>query len=223
MLKVAFPLTVTAPEATFEIPYGTIRRSTGMTTSIEKARVEVPASRWADLSSASYGVSLLNNAKYGYDIKGHTMRLSLLRSPKWPDPTADRGKHLIRYSLFPHAGPRESGPTHQRGYEFNTPLIARLTGRHGGPLPGSRSFVSLSPSTLVLTSVKQAEDQHGWVLQWYNVAGEAVAASLRLPAPALRVVESDFMETEGAMIGSGDRIEIATGPHAIKTVRVFWQ
>lgn len=222
MLKVAFPLTVTAPEATFEIPYGSIRRSTGMTTSVEKARVEVPASRWADLSTAASGVSLLNNAKYGYDVKGHTVRLSLLRSPKWPDPTADRGKHLIGYSIFPHAGTWESGRTHQRGYEFNTPLVARLSGTHGGSLPASRSFVSLAPSTLVLTSVKQAEDRRGWVLQWYNVAGEASIASLRLPSPAARVVESDFMESEGALIGKGDRVRLATGPHAIKTVRVFW-
>jgi alpha-mannosidase len=223
MLKVAFPLSVGAPEATYEIPYGTIRRSTGMVTSIEKARVEVPASRWADLSSSSYGVALLNNAKYGYDIKGQTMRLSLLRSPKWPDPTADRGKHVISYALFPHAGSWESTPTHQRGYEFNTPLLPRLTGRHGGPLPASRSFVSLAPSTLVLTSIKQAEDGRGWVLQWYNVAGTPATASLRLPAAATRVVESDFMESEGKPVGTGETISLAVGPHAITTVRVFWR
>lgn len=85
MLKVAFPLTVKDTFATYEIPYGHIKRSTQLKNSWDSAKVEVPALRWADLSEKDYGVSLINDSKYGYDCKGSTMRLSLLRSPKWPE------------------------------------------------------------------------------------------------------------------------------------------
>ena len=104
--------------------------------------MEVPASRWADVSASGYGVSLLNTGKYGYDVKGKTMRLSLLRSPKWPDPLADRGTHIIEYSIYPHSGSWLEGKTVQRGYEVNSPLTAVSAERHRGTLPTS---ISLAP------------------------------------------------------------------------------
>src|SRR6202007_2747255 len=99
-------------------PFGTIRRSTQWRDNWDSAKVEVPAQRWADLSQDDYGVALLNKSKYGYDIKGNTIRLSLLRSPKWPDPTADRGKHSIEYALLPHSGRLDpaSAPREAEGY-----------------------------------------------------------------------------------------------------------
>ncbi|UCE08203.1 MAG: alpha-mannosidase, partial [bacterium] len=104
MLKVAFDVTAEDTVATYEIPFGTIQRPTTMRNDWEKARFEVSQQQWSDLTDASseFGVSLLNRAKYGGDIHGHAMRLSLLRSPKWPDPMADMGKHHIEYALFPH-------------------------------------------------------------------------------------------------------------------------
>ena len=126
MLKVAFPVAVKDEKATYEIPFGSIERSTGSGDSWQKAKVEVPAQRWADLSQDDYGVSLLNRAKYGHDIKGGTIRLSLLRSPKWPDPTADRGKHTIEYALYPHAGRWRDAGTFRRGAEYDAPLLPMI-------------------------------------------------------------------------------------------------
>ncbi len=134
-LKVAFPVSVSDTVATYEIPYGTIQRSTQLRDSWERAKVEVPARSWADLSQADYGVSLLNNSKYGYDIKGNVIRLSLLRSPKSPDPTADRGKHSIEFALYPHKGTWRDAKTVRKGYEFNNPLIAVMTDVHKGVRP----------------------------------------------------------------------------------------
>ena len=167
MLKVAFPISTFDTLATYEIPYGTIQRSTLMRNSLERAKVEVPAERWADLSGHGYGVSLLNRSKYGYDIKYHTIRLSLLRSPLWPDPTADRGKHSIEYSLYPHPGTWIDAGTANIGYEYNNPLIVVETGSHKGRLPSSGSLVQLGPTNLILTVIKKAEDSDAWVLQWY--------------------------------------------------------
>ncbi len=221
MLKVAFPLALTDTVATYEIPYGTIRRSTLMRDSWEKAKVEVPASRWADVSTDEYGVSLLNAAKYGYDVKGNTMRLSLLRSPKSPDPLADRGKHTITYALYPHPGRWENAMTIRRGYEFNTPLIAIPARTQKGPLPVRSSFVRLHPDPLVLTSIKKAEGSNEWVVQWYNPGGSDVDAVLELPRVPLRAATSNFLEEEGqAAAVRGAAVHVRTKAHAVTTVKI---
>ncbi|HTY58405.1 MAG TPA: glycoside hydrolase family 38 C-terminal domain-containing protein [Bacteroidota bacterium] len=222
MVKVAFPLAFSDTVATYEAPYGTIRRSTQMRNSVETAQVEVPAARWADVSTDGYGVSLINSAKYGYDIKGNTMRLSLLRSPKWPDPTADRGKHVIHYALYPHTGRWESSATHQRGYEFNAPLLTVMTDAHGGKLPASMSFLSITPSNLVLTSVKKAEEGNALVLQWYDVKGEQSNAIVSLPFHPSKALLSNFVEEDGAPLEvKGSTISVPTTAHGIVTVKVY--
>ena len=223
MLKVAFPLNVNDTVATFEIPYGTIKRSTQMRTSWEKAKVEVPAQRWADLSQDDYGVSLLNKSKYGYDIKGNTIRLSLLRSPKWPDPTADRGKHSIEYSLYPHKGRLDPADVTRRGYEYNNPLIAVLGEVHKGSLPPSSSFIKLEPSNLVLTTVKQAEDDKAWIIQWYEDKGEDAEASLTLPKTPKKVSRSNFLEDDGLPIPFQKNIvRIFTKKNSVQTIKIYF-
>ena len=115
LLKVAFPVDILAPAATYEIQYGNVQRPTHRNTSWDWARFETCAQKWADLSEGGYGVSLLNDCKYGHDIGGtnhrygNVMRLSLLRSPTYPDPEADQGEHRFIYSLLPHAGGWETG------------------------------------------------------------------------------------------------------------------
>ena len=139
LLKVAFPLSAHNDKATFEIPYGSIERPTTRNTPAEEAKFEVPAQRWADLSDTKHGFSLLNDSKYGYDVKGNVLRLSLLRSPEWPDPHADEGHHEFTYSLYPHAGNWRDAQTVRRGYELNYRLIAIRSHKHEGTLP-SRTF-----------------------------------------------------------------------------------
>ncbi|MEO6964523.1 MAG: glycoside hydrolase family 38 C-terminal domain-containing protein, partial [Acidobacteriaceae bacterium] len=104
LLKASFPLTASSPEATYEIPFGSIQRPTTRNNSVEDAKYEVSALRWADLGDSQHGFSLINESKYGYDAKGNVLRLSLLRAPLYPDPTADRGRQQFSYSLYPHAG-----------------------------------------------------------------------------------------------------------------------
>jgi alpha-mannosidase len=223
MLKVAFPVSIEDSVATYEIPFGTIGRSTRMRSSWEKGKVEVPALRWADLSSDEYGISLLNNAKYGYDIKGNVMRLSLLRSPKWPDPTADRGKHTIHYALYPHRGRWRNAQTVRRGYEYNNPLIGVVTDRHRGILPPEHTFVKLEPSNLVLTSIKKAEDSDAWVFQWYDARGEVSSATLQLPRVPARVVKSNFLEEDLSEVPFKDHVVVvSTGRNAVMTLKVYF-
>ncbi|MBZ5638337.1 MAG: hypothetical protein LAO51_06210 [Acidobacteriia bacterium] len=222
MLKVAFPVTVAAAHASYEIPFGSIARPTGERDSWEKAKREVPAQRWADLSQDDYGVSLLNRAKYGYDIKGSTMRLSLLRSPVWPDPTADRGKHTIEYALYPHAGRWRAAATERRGAEYGTPLLSVATDRHAGSLPPEKSFVSLGPDHYVLASIKCAEDSGAWVVRWYESRGEAGTAELTLPFAPRKVVASNFLEEDGEPVPAiGRVVRFTTPPNGVVTLKVF--
>jgi len=223
MLKVAFPVTIGDTAATYEIPYGSIERSTQMRNSWDSAQVEVPAQRWADLSRGGYGISLLNKHKYGYDIKGSVMRLSLLRSPKWPDPTADRGKHSIEYSLYPHSGTWREANTVRRGYEFNYPFTALAGDKHKGKLPGSLSFIKLEPSGLVLTVVKKSEDSDAWILQWYDSKGVDAEGVLTLPQTPKRVVSSNFLEEDGNQIPFKDNVvKFNTKKNSIVTLKVLF-
>ena len=221
MLKVAFPVSVNNTVATYEIPYGTIQRSTQWRDSWDSAKVEVPTQRWADLSQNDFGVSLLNTSKYGYDIKGNVMRLSLLRSPKWPDPTADRGKHSIRYALYPHSKSWQQSSTTQRGYEYNNPMIAIMSDKHKGKLPSSNSLVKLEPANLVLTTIKKAEDDNAWIFQWYDAKGEESDATLTLPQIPKKVFTSNFLEQDGSAVSfEKNVVKMKTKKNGTVTIKV---
>jgi alpha-mannosidase len=227
LLKVAFPLAASGPFATYEIPYGTIDRPTTRNNSWEKAQFEVEALRWADLSGPDangkiHGLSVLNQTKYGYDAVGNTLRLTLLRSPKWPDPDADMGHHHFHYALYPHAGTWKEALTVRHGYEYNYPLTAVVTTAHPGSLPPSHSFASVSPENVVLTAVKKAEDANGLIFRVYEWAGKETTAEFHVPPGATGATVTNLMETpEGAPLSvTGDVVKVPIHPYEILTLRV---
>ena len=221
LLKVAFPIAVSSRAASYEIPFGAIRRPTTRETSIEKAKFEVPALRWADLSDGSYGVSILNESKYGYDTKDNVIRLTLLRSPAWPDPQADEGEHQFTYAIYPHKGGWEEAGTVRRGYELNVPLLVRVETSHAGTLPTAKSFVSIDAPSVILAAMKKAEDDDSLVLRLYAAGENAKEATLTLPRPATAAAETDLMErTTAPLTAEGDKIKLQFKPYEIKTVKV---
>jgi alpha-mannosidase len=227
LLKAAFPLAATSDFATYEIPYGTIDRPTTRNTSWEKAQFEVPAMRWADLGGKDadgkvHGLSVINNSKYGYDAVGNLLRLTLLRSPKWPDPEADMGHHHFHYALYPHAGTWKEALTVRHGYEFNYPLTAVVTTAHAGALPPSHSFISVGPENVVLTAVKKAEDAKGLILRMYEWAGKDSTTEIKLPAGATGATVTNMQETpEGAALKvEAETLRVPIHPYEILTVRV---
>ncbi|MBW4432982.1 MAG: alpha-mannosidase [Pelatocladus maniniholoensis HA4357-MV3] len=213
LVKAAFPLNVEADFATYEIPCGAIARPTKPATPAEKAKWEVPALRWADLTEEvrdkgdkgdkeelftnpqspipnPYGVSLLNDCKYGYDAQPNQLRLTLLRSPNWPDSQADRGVHEFTYALYPHAGDWKSAHTARRGYELNVPLqviVCPINHPQSSNVSESVdpeglgvSFLDLSAENLILMAFKQAEDEsQKWILRCYECHGETAELSLQ--------------------------------------------
>ncbi|MEG8946201.1 alpha-mannosidase [Rosettibacter firmus] len=195
MLKVSFPFNVYDTLATYEIPFGFIKRSTTLKAQWDKGKWEVNAQKWADLSDDNFGISLLNRSKYGYDTKGNIMRLSLLRSPQWPDPTADRGNHSFEYSLYPHEKRVEQSETVFKGYEFNYPLLCIAEDLHSGDLPETHSFIQINPENAILTSMKQSEeDANAFLITIYESTGKDSEVELSLPFNPSRVYESNILE-----------------------------
>src|ERR1017187_7259602 len=209
LLKAAFPLAASGPFATYEIPYGTIDRPTTRSNSWEQAQFEVPAMRWADLGDGKHGLSVINNSKYGYDAVGNVLRLTLLRSPKWPDADADMGHHHFHYALYPHAGTWKDALTVRHGYEYNYPLTAVVTTAHSGSLPASHSFASVTPENVVLTAVKKAEDANGLIFRVYEWAGKESTVEFHVPPGATGATVTNLMEVpEGDPLAvSGDTVK----------------
>ncbi len=222
LLKAAFPLAASGPEATYEIPYGSIERPTTRNNTWEAAKFEVPALRWADLSDGNHGFSLINESKYGYDGKGNTLRLSLLRSPTWPDPDADRGHHEFSYSLYPHSGDWKQALTVRRGYEFNYPLRAFQVEAHDGSLAAQHSFVSVEGDNVVLTALKKSEDGDALLLRFYEWAGKTGDVRVQLPEGARSASLTNLMEkSEGGPLAiANHQVTVPVHPYEIVSVRV---
>jgi alpha-mannosidase len=224
LLKVAFPVSAHSGHATYEIPFGSVERPTTRNTPAEKAQFEVPAQRWADISDDKHGLSLLNDCKYGYDAKGNVLRLSLLRSPEWPDPHADEGEHDFTYSLFPHAGGWKQGLTIQQAYELNYKLVALPTEKHEGALPPTHSFIRSGSNNVIISAVKKAEDDNALILRFYEWAGESGDVKLQIPPGAISAADADLMERPGENVRlEGETIIVPTKPYEIKTVKVQYR
>lgn len=221
LLKAAFPLAATAPFATYEIPYGTIQRPTTRNNSFEKARFEVPAQKWADLGDGRQGFSLINESKFGYDGVGNLLRLTLLRSPVYPDPNADRGPNHFRYALYPHAGTWQTALTVRKGFEFNYPLIAMQTAPHNGPMPSEHSFLRTASNNVVVTAMKKAEDTHSLIVHMYEWKGEDHDVDIDVPAGATAATETNLMEKpEGDLPLKGNRVTVHVHPFEIVSFRL---
>jgi alpha-mannosidase len=231
LLKAAFPLAATSDKATYEIPYGSIERTTLRNNSWEKAQFEVPAMRWADLGDTHQGVSILNDSKYGYDAAGNLLRLTLLRSPTWPDPDADRGTQHFTYEIYPHTGTWKQAQTVHRGWELNTPLTATQVFAHTGSLSPTHSFVAVDNPNVILTAVKKAEDTNALIFRMYESTGTATDVHLHIPAGATYAIETNLMETPipnaqhlpltHASAGT-DTITIPIKPHEILTLQAVY-
>jgi alpha-mannosidase len=222
LLKAAFPLAASGPAATYEIPFGSIERPTTRNNSWEAAKFEVPTLRWADLGDGAHGFSLINESKYGYDAKGNVLRLSLLRSPVWPDPEADRGHHQFSYSLYPHSGDWKQALTMRRGYEFNYTLKAFQVEPHEGSLPAEHSFVGVAEDNVVLTALKKTEDGDALLFRFYEWAGKNTDVHITLPEGASTASLTNLMEKPagGSLFIANGQITVPVHPYEIVSVRV---
>lgn len=222
MMKAEFTVDVLSSKAAYEIQFGAIERPTHSNTSWDRTRFEVSGHKWADLSEGNYGVSLLNDCKYGYDIKENRMRLTLLRSPIDPDPTADKGHHEFTYSLRPHAGNWATSRTVQAGYELNVPLWPMFCPEAGeGALPKALSYFACSSGSVILDTVKCAEDRSGVILRLYESGGTRTDVTLQTALPFARVAECNLVEEEERDVPAGNGgFAFTIRPFEIKTFKL---
>jgi len=218
MLKVAFPVTVKAREATYEIQFGHLKRPTHQDTSQAKAMFEVCAQRWADLGDGDYGVALLNDCKHGYDIHGSVMRLSLLRGPTHPDPTADLGGHQFTYALMPHPGDFRAGGVIEAAEDLNSPLLPADGSLAAG---SSRSLVEIDTRQVIVDAIKRAEDSDATIVRLYEAWGRSCRARLRTTLPASRAFLCDLLERNRTEVAIKDGvIELELTPFKILTLKL---
>jgi alpha-mannosidase len=222
LLKVAFPVDVRSARATYEIQYGHVERPTHANTSWDAARFEVCAHKWADLSEPGYGVALLNDCKYGYDILGNVIRLSLLRAPTWPDPLADRGLHHFTYRLLPHAGDLRDAGVIDASYDLNVPLRTVVATAHAGTMPSTGSMLSVDADNVVIEVVKHGTDDCGaLVVRIYEAWGRRGTVTLQAPWTLTRAALTDLLERESAPVPTDGRsVTLDLGPFEIATVRL---
>lgn len=199
LVKAAFQFNLTADFVNCEIPCGVIQRPTRPQQPTEKAKWEIPILRWVDLSAENYGVSLLNDCKYGCDAQPNQLRLTLLRSPNWPDPEADKGYHQFTYAIYPHTGNWQSAQTVRRGYELNLPMqamVVRSPAENINPqLPPVGSWLNLESENLISIAFKQSEDNpQQWILRCYECHGQPTKLKLESDL-GLKITEAvDLLE-----------------------------
>ncbi len=221
LLKVAFPADVRSTKATYEIQFGNVERSTHWNTSWDYARFESVGHKWADLSERDYGISLLNNCKYGYDIKDQTVRLTLIKSGIYPDPTADQGQHSFSYSLYPHGGDWFAGETVKEAYELNYPLQTIMTEGASGSQPLKKSFIEVEAESTILETVKKAESGDALILRFYEYANRREKIRVNLKREIKKINECNLIEEDLSEIkAEGRYFEFAIKAYEIKTFKV---
>jgi alpha-mannosidase len=226
LLKVAFPIDVRATAATYEIQFGNVERPTHQNTSWDFARFETCAHRWVDLSERGFGVSLLNDCKYGHDVRDNVLRLTLIKSAINPDPTADLGEHQFTYSLLPHTGDWFNAGTVIEAHKLNIPVSALELPAESSDsqtqLPASLRFFACDGMNVVVDTMKKAEDSDAWIVRCYEYAGQRGAVSFNSHFPIRRVEEVNLMERdEQAMQHTGNGFEAYFKPYELKTFRIL--
>ena len=202
LVKAAFSLNLESRYVTYGIPGGAIERTTQPQTPAEKAKWEVPGIGWADLTCdrSHYGMSLISDYKYGYDSEPNQLRLSLLRSPQWPDPTTDKGIHHFTYGIYVHTNSWQEAQTIHKSYQLKFPLqvvLPSATIPQQKKLPPVCQLINLSADNLILMAFKAGEEGD-LILRCYECYGQKATISLRGYLD-LEIVEStDILEQKQA-------------------------
>lgn len=217
LLKVHFPVAVHTDEATFDVQFGNLTRKTHQNTSWDVARFESCGQKWMDLSEGHYGVSLLNDCKYGHSVKDSNMALTLIKSGTEPNPTTDQEEHDFTYAIYPHAEGWRQAQTVAEAYKLNQPLLVE-TGTETKP---AYSFASVDASNVIMETVKNAEDGEGIVIRMYESENSYTKTKLTVNAEFKKAFICNLLEeTESEAFVNGNEIEVVLKPYEVVTVKL---
>jgi len=194
ILKAAFPLDILTSSATYEIQFGHVSRPTHENTSWDKAKFEVYGHKWVDMSEHNYGISMINDCKYGYNTEGSTLKLTMLKCGTYPNPEADLGLHRFTYSLIPHAGDFRTAGIIQEAYGLNQPLVILPAVGGNGVLPCDFSLIACDQPNVIIETVKKAETDSGMIVRMYEAFGSRCTATIRVASGFQKAYLCDLME-----------------------------
>ena len=217
LLKAEFPVDIHSDEATFEIQFGNVTRKVHTNTSWDKARFESCGQKWMDFSEGRYGVSLLNDCKYGHSVHDGTIGLTLIKCGIEPNPNADVEVHHFTYALYPHGGTWKEAGTVQEAYKLNQPAYTVAAGAPGT----SRSFAGVDQDNVILETVKQAEDGNGTIFRLYECQNARTNTVLRVPETVTKAYSTNLLEEiEEELPVENGKIAFTIKPYEIKTILV---
>lgn len=216
LLKAAFYTDIRSVKASYDIQFGYVERPTHWNTSWDWARFEVCGHKWADLSETGYGVSLLNNCKYGYSIKDQAIKLSLLKSAVYPDTEADKGTHEFTYSLYPHEGSVTEGGTIEAASRLNLPAQAVP-----GQFADQRKIVKVSTDRVQIDAVKKAEDEDCLIVRLHECRGGRGKVKLSSEFPVKKLVPCNLLEHDCGEAVEGAEAVFPITPFEIKTFKMY--
>ena len=220
LLKVYFPTTVHSDEATFEIQFGSVKRKVHQNTSWDVARFESCGQKWMDFSEGHYGVSLLNDCKYGHSVKDGVIALTLIKSGIEPNPECDQGEHVFTYSLYPHEGSEKTATIRAAG-ALNQPALVR----EGSGTLGHFSLAGTASANVVLETIKRAENGDGWIVRLYETDNARTHSELVWNRPVKNVefvngLEETLEEAPFETRGNMAVIPLTMKPFEIRTLRI---
>lgn len=217
LLKVHFPVAVHTDEATFDIQFGSLTRKTHQNTSWDVARFESCGQKWMDLSEGHYGVSMLNDCKYGHSVKDSNMALTLIKSGIEPNETADQEEHTFTYAIYPHAEGWRAAGTVDEAYKLNQPLTAVMNTQDGKRF----SCASAAHDNVVIETIKQAECGDGIVIRMYESENAYTKTKLTVGVPFEKAYICNLLEeTESEASVNGNEIEVVLKPYEVVTVKL---
>ena len=217
LLKVFFPANVHTDQATFEIQYGNLTRKTFSNTSWDRARFESCGQKWCDVSEGHYGVSVLNDCKYGHSVKDGCIGLTLIKSGIEPNPVTDQEVHHFTYALFPHQEGWQAGGTVRQAFFLNQPALVAA----GGTADAGESLASVDVPNVVLETIKQAEDGDGVILRMYECENALTPVTLTWAKPFTSAEAENCIEQKtGEVEVSGNQIRFTIKPYEVKTIRI---
>ncbi len=217
LLKVHFPVAVHTDEATFDVQFGNLTRKTHQNTSWDVARFESCGQKWMDLSEGHYGVSLLNDCKYGHSVKDANMALTLIKSGIEPNPTTDQEEHDFIYAIYPHAEGWRAAGTVAEAYKLNQPLLVQSQAK----ALDAFSYASVSNANVIVETIKRAEDGEGTVIRMYESENAYTKTKLTVNADFKKAFICNLLEeTECEASVSGKQIEVVLKPYEVVTVKL---
>lgn len=220
-LKAAFPVDVNTDHATYDIQFGTVERPTHFNTSWDAMKFEVCGHKYADLSDNGYGVSLMNDCKYGHNIHDGVMHLTLIKCATYPNPEADQGEHDFTYSIHPHAGNLLAADTVKLAYDLNLPLFACAGKAGDGSLPESYSMLSCNRDNVIVDTVKESEDGEDLIVRLYETKNMRTPIELTFGFDVKEIALCNLMEEDDrALSMNGNVLPLTVQPFEIITLKI---